>query len=261
MNTFLVIATFLYFLGMAKYLLYLGLRKKVLFILATVAIALGFIAETVGLVMRSSITGHGPYTNAFEYCLFLAWTLFGAFLVAEGIFRIKPLGAFMAPLGFLLMLMAVALDPGQVTGQATKAYWLTMHNTLASVSFGAFCLIFAAGVMYLIQERRLKLKKFDGWFLRLPSLSVLDSANRGGLIFGFPIFTIGVVAASVWSQQHYGQFMKVDFSTYALGAGWLLYGLLLVGRLAFGWRGRRAAVIGVTAFCVVLSSLALHLGG
>lgn len=261
MNTFLVLATFLYFLGMAKYLLYLGLRKKILFILATAAIGLGFLAQTAGLVELSKVTGHGPYTNASEYCLFLAWTLFAVFLVAEGIFRIKPLGAFMAPLGFLLMLLAIVFSSGEgPPGEVTKAYWLTMHRTLASVSFGAFGLIFAAGVMYLLQERQLKLKRFDGWYQRLPSLSILDSANRGGVIFAFPIFTIGVVAASFWSMQHYGKVMKIDFSTFVLFVGWAIYGILLLGRLVFGWQGRKAAVLGVIAFGIVVSSLVIHLG-
>ena len=129
-----------------------------------------------------------------------------------------------------------------------------MHRTLASISFGAFGLIFAAGVMYLLQERQLKLKRFDGWYQRLPSLSILDSANRGGIIVAFPIFTIGVVAASFWSMQHYGKVMKIDLSTFVLFVGWMVYGTLLLGSYCiFGWQGQTGGHFG--CYCIRNSSI------
>ncbi len=259
MNSSLAVATFLYFLGMVKYLLYLGLRKKILFIMATVMIFAGFVMETVGLVQRSMLTGHGPYTNVFEYCLFMAWAVFGVFLVAEGYSRIKPLGAFTAPVGFFFMLVAVTLSSENGGSPSADAYWLTLHRTLSFVSFGAFTIIFAAGVMYLIQERELKSKHFGGWYHRLPSLEILDDANRVGIIVGFPIITIGMVAAIIWSIQQYGSLMILDFSTSALIIAWVVYAVLTVGRFILRWRGRRAATLGVTGFVIVTISLALHI--
>jgi len=259
-NIFFIIATFLYFLGMVKYLLHLATKNRILFILATIMITLGFVAETVAFGQRSMVTGHGPYTNVFEYCAFLSWAVFGVFLIAEGYFKIKPLGAFMVPVGFALMLIAMALFDGAEATLPVKAYWLTMHRTLSFLSFGAFTLVFAAGVMYLIQERELKSKHFGGWYHRLPPLGVLDDMNRMGLIFGFPIISVGVVAAIVWSSQSYGFIIRVNTSTVLLMVGWVMYATLLVGRAILGWRGRRAAAIGVAGFCVVIAALLIHIG-
>lgn len=254
-----VLSTFLYFLGMVKYLLYLALRNKLLFVLATIMITLGFLTETVALVQRSMSTGHGPYMNAFEYCVFLAWAVFLVFLVAEGYFRIKQLGAFMVPIGFFLMLLALALSPESEPTLPIKAYWLTMHRTLSFLAFGAFSLVFAAGLMYLIQERQLKSKHFGGWYRRLPSLSILDDANRVGLIFGFPIITVGAAAAVIWSTQKYGAIIKLNTSTASLLIAWGVYAVLIFGRTALGWRGRRAAALGVAGYCIVIASLLLHI--
>ncbi len=260
MNIFFIIATFLYFLGMVKYLLHLATKNRILFILATIMITLGFVAETIAFGQRSMVTGHGPYTNVFEYCAFLSWTVFGVFLIAEGYFKIKPLGAFMVPVGFALMLIAIAMFDGSEATLPVKAYWLTMHRTLSFLAFGAFTLVFAAGVMYLIQEKELKSKHFGGWYHRLPPLSVLDDMNRMGLTFGFPIMTVGVVAAIVWSSQSYGFIIKLNTSTVLLMIGWFMYATLLTGRVIFGWRGRRAAVMGVVSFCVVITALLIHIG-
>lgn len=259
MNILFIIATFLYFLGMIKYLLYLAMRtKRLLFILATIMIFFGFVTETAALVQRSLATGHGPYTNVFEYCVFLAWVTFLVFLVAEGYYKIKPLGAFMVPIGFALMMFAIPFSPETSPDLPVKAYWLTLHRTMSFLSFGAFSLIFAAGLMYLIQERQLKSKKIGGWYYRLPPLDVLDDVNRKGLIFGFPIISIGALAAIVWSTQNYGT-LKMETSTFMLLVGWVVFGVVSAGRLALGWRGRRAATLGVAGFAILAAAVLAHI--
>ena len=259
MNTSLVIATLLFFLGMVKYLLHIALRRQVLFTLATAMILLGFIMQTVGMVQRSMATGHGPYGNAFEYSVFMAWVVFGIFLVAEGYFRIKPLGAFMTPIGFLLCLVALILSPESSGGLHVKEYWFTLHRTMSFLAFGAISLIFAAGVMYLIQERQLKSKKFGGWYHRLPSLDILDDVNRKGLILGFPIYTVGFIAAVVWSYQKY-ESIVFNGSIALLVAGWVIYGAASFGRAVLGWRGRREAMLAIIGFLVVAAALLAHVG-
>lgn len=259
MTVTFALATFCYFIGMIKYLLHLGLRNRTLFILATIMIALGFALETVGLYQRSLITGHGPYTNVYEYLVFLGWVVFGVFLVAEGYFKLTPLGAFMAPIGFLLMLVSFAFSPEMEPSLPVRAWWLTMHRTLSFLSFGAFSLVFAAGVMYLIQERQLKHKRFGGWYHRLPPLGALDDVNRVGIIFGFPIITVSALAAMIWSSQSYGKFL-FNYSIALLLAGWLIYAVLMTGRFSFGWRGKRAAAMGVAGYAVMIFALVIHFG-
>ncbi|MDH4184782.1 MAG: cytochrome c biogenesis protein [Nitrospinota bacterium] len=259
MNMPLIIATFLFFLGMLKYLLYLALRRPVLFTMATVMIALGFALQTIGLGLRSMETGHGPYSNLFEYCLFMAWVVFGIFLVAEGYYRIKPLGAFMTPVGFLLSLIALMLSPEAAGETVVKAYWFTLHRTTSFLAFGAITLIFAAGVMYLIQERQLKTKRFGAWYHRLPPLDILDDVNRKGLIVGFPIFTLSFIAAVVWSFQKYGD-VYLNGSVALMIIGWVLYAVASAGRAFFGWRGRRAATMGIVTFAIVAAAMLTHIG-
>lgn len=259
MSTLFVIATFLYFLGMIKYLLHLAMRNKILFILATIMIFAGFVVETAALVQRSMETGHGPYTNLFEYCVFLAWVVFAVFLIAEGYFKIKPLGAFMVPIGFALMMVSIPISPDSGSLLPAKAYWLTLHRTLSFLSFGAFSLVFAAGLMYLIQERQLKSKRIGGWYRRLPSLDALDDINRKGLVFGFPIITIGALAAAAWSIQKYGIIVKLETSTVLLLTAWAVYAMVSAGRIALGWRGRRAAIFGIVGFFIVVTALITHI--
>ena len=49
---------------------------------------------------------------------------------------------------------------------------------------------FCAGVMYLIQERQLKSKRPGAWYHYLPSLALLDEAERQGATAGFPFLDL-----------------------------------------------------------------------
>ena len=42
------------------------------------------------------------------------------------------------------------------------------------------------GIMYIIQERQVKRKRFGTWFYRLPSLEVLDGGGFWALALGIP---------------------------------------------------------------------------
>ena len=49
------------------------------------------------------------------------------------------------------------------------------------------------GIMYLLQEREIKKKRFGLFYSRLPSLEALDKLNHHCLSIGFPLFTLGLI--------------------------------------------------------------------
>ena len=53
---------------------------------------------------------------------------------------------------------------------ALQSWWLPVHAGIAVISYGFLALAFCGGIMYLIQERELKNKRFGYFFTRLPSL-------------------------------------------------------------------------------------------
>ncbi len=230
-----------------------------MFILATATISVGFLVETFALVQISLQTGHGPYTSPFEYCVFSAWTIIAVFLVAEGYYKIKPLGVFMVPIALLMMLIAFSLPSDPNPMLPVKEYWLTLHRTMSFMSFATFAMIFASGVMYLILEKQLKSKHLGGWYYRLPSLDAIDDINRKGIVFGFPVSTLAVAAAFVWSIKNYGVVINLELSVAILLVGWLVYAILGLGRLAFGWRGKRTATLGIVGFLILSTALIVHI--
>ena len=115
-----------------------------------------------------------------------------------------------------------------------------------------FALAFAAGIMYLIQERQIKAKKIGAFYHRLPALKVLDDLGYRCLTFGFPLLTLGIITGSVWAESAWGSYWSWDpKETWSL-ITWFLYAALLHGRLTVGWRGRRAAIFAIVGFAALV---------
>jgi cytochrome c-type biogenesis protein CcsB len=143
---------------------------------------------------------------------------------------------------------------------ALDSWWFPVHVVLAFSGNAVFTVAFAAGIMYLLQERMLKSKKFSALYYRLPSLETLDSINYKCLTFGFPLMTMGIISGAIWANSAWGGYWRWDpKETWAL-ITWFLYAALLHGRLTVGWRGRRAAIFAIIGFlCLLFTFLGVNL--
>ena len=131
---------------------------------------------------------------------------------------------------------------------------LPIHVTFALLGNAFFALAACVSVMYLIQEHYIKRKRLGGLYFILPSLELLDELNRRCLIYGFPLLTIGIITGSIWAEAVWGSYWSWDPKQIGSLVTWLLYAILLHGRLTVGWRGRRAALYAIGAFAILISS-------
>jgi ABC-type transport system involved in cytochrome c biogenesis permease subunit len=108
------------------------------------------------------------------------------------------------------------------------------------------------GLFYLVQERQIKKKKFGFFYRRLPSLEQLDSLNYWCLTIGFPLLTGGMIIGSLYAQYTLGRFFSFDPKELLTLIAWMIYAVLLHERLTVGWRGRRAALLALCGFVVLI---------
>jgi len=253
------ISLFCYFIASLKHILYLVVRRRFLYLIANWTVGVGFAFQFLGLVLRSAETGHGPYTNIYEYSLFISWAIILSYFFVEFKYRIKDLGVFVVPLAFLMMLYASSLpQESGATGLSMK-FWLTIHLTLSMLGFGAFAIAFGASIMYLVQEKLLKTKKIGSLYHRLPSLEVLDDVMHWIITIGFPVFTIGFITGSIWIEKTKGSYLSWDtYKTLPLLVTWFIYGALFVGRITAGWRRKKAALLSIAGFVSIIITYILH---
>lgn len=221
----------------------------------------GFALHCATLVVRYLEAGYTPVSSLHESLSFSAWSLVGIYLLFDLRYRLSVIGAFITPLALVTMIFGGAtVTRATQLNPMLKSWWFPVHVTLAFLGNAVFTLAAVVSVMYLIQERMLKSKKFSRLFYQLPSLSTLDQINYKCLSFGFPLMTMGIISGAVWANAAWGGYWRWDpKETWAL-ITWFLYAALLHGRMMAGWRGRRAAIFSIVGFaCLLFTFLGVNL--
>ena len=230
------------------------------------SLAFGFAAHTGALIWDWAAEGHYPLFHLPETLSFLAWTLAVAYGLVMYRHPVQALGALLLPV-ISLLVFASQIVRGNANLQASRvtdgsAAWLfPVHTTLLLFAYAAFFIAFSASVMYLWQERELRLKKFSAIFHRLPSLTAVDDIGSTSASVGFTLLTLGIITGVIWSQARNGRMFHNDPIEFFALLTWVLYLTLLHFRVQ--WRGRRAAWLGVAGFALVVCTFAgaVVLGG
>jgi ABC-type uncharacterized transport system permease subunit len=67
------------------------------------------------------------------------------------------------------------------------------------------------------------------------------------VLVGYPVFTVAIMLGAFWGHQRGQEFWARPEYPMAF-LTWLAFGSLIVARSAWGYRGRRAAVVTVIGF-------------
>jgi ABC-type transport system involved in cytochrome c biogenesis permease subunit len=214
------------------------------------AMAAGFALHTVFLYLRGRALGRCPLTNLFETQVFVTWAAVLFFLLIGPSYRVSFLGAFTAPLVWVICLAAL-LSPVDVVKAAPPRHspWIEFHAAIAVLACGAFALGFVTGAMYLLQERQLKTRRLTSSFLLLPSIEQLDVIHFRLLIMGFGMLTIGMVGGIV--SYHIVGHWTIPKIIWASSV-WILYGALVLARGLWTLRGRKIALASMVSFTLML---------
>ena len=133
-----------------------------------------------------------------------------------------------------------------------KADLVILHMVCALSSYVAFLVACISAILFLVQERQLKRKRMGWLFHRLPPLEVLDRINLLTIGIGFGLLTIGLVFGFIGSKQLLGRWWTGDSKEILTLLLWGTYLTLWLVRLRSTLRGRRAALLSVLGFSLVL---------
>ncbi|HET6612969.1 MAG TPA: cytochrome c biogenesis protein CcsA [Kofleriaceae bacterium] len=214
-----------------------------------------FIAQGVEISLRG-IAGVHPGSSVREALGFLAWLTVLGFLIAGLRYRLRALGALLAPAAFTITAAAWLSPPGkELSGLSLLG---RIHISLATLGAAIFALATALAGIYLMEEHNLKRKRFDRvLFRRGAALETMDKLSHRLVLVGFPIFTVAMVLGFVWLSERGEQLLSVR--TGMATVAWLVFLILIVARTATGWRGRRAAWLTVGGFAATAVVFLIYL--
>lgn len=224
--------------------------------LAIALVGAAFVAHGVDIGWRGTLHVH-PAQSVREALGFLSFIITGGYLLASTRYRLTLGGAAVMPVSLVLLVVARLTPAGSAPEDLSVLG--RIHISLATVGVGVFALASALSLIYLVEERALRRKKFEGLAFkdRGAPLEPLDRLIHRLIWVGFPIFTVALVLGAVWVAR-LGE--SLDRPEYPLAAvTWIFFAALLVARQVYGWRGRRAARLTLAGFSAALLVLVIYL--
>ena len=204
----------------------------------------GWVLHTVAMVKRGFNLEACPITNLYEATAFIMWTIVAGYLVVGVWQRFRFVGAFASPLLFLLGVFALFpdMDPELAPGSHEFSGALSsLHKALLLLSFGGFGLSAVGAVMFLTQEKDLKLHKFRAILSKLPSLERLEVAMTRLVWIAFGLLTAGLVTSSAYLHQVKNVWFQPDPEMLWVIGVWIFYLVLLMLQKRHAQSGRRFA--------------------
>jgi cytochrome c-type biogenesis protein CcsB len=194
-----------------------------------------FILHTGGLAARWFISGHAPWSDAYESMIYVAWATQFFGLVFG---RKSPLT--MASTAFVVgMILMIAhwnwMDPAIANLQPVlDSYWLMIHVAVIVGSYGPLALgmiIGAVSLLLMIIASSRNKKKIK---LQIKELTII---NELALTVGLIMLTIGNFLGGMWANESWGRYWGWDpKETWAL-ISIMVYALVIHMRLIPGLRG------------------------
>jgi len=213
---------------------------------STILIVNAVVFLSASLALRAVESGHGPFSNMYEFSLAFAWGALVIYLYFEYRYHFRTLALFVVPVALALLGYATTV-PDEIrplVPALQNNLLLTVHVLVAVVAYGAFTVAFGAGVLYLVQR-----KNTVRW---LPANTVLDEIGYKAVVVGFPMLALVLILGAIWAEIAWGSYWTWDPKETAALFTWLVYGGYLHARVMRGWRGDRSAIFLIVGFGATL---------
>jgi len=223
-----------------------------IFIKAFIAIIIIlFVLHTGGLALRWYLSGHAPWSDAYESMIYVAWAtmLFGL------LFGRKSNLTIAATAFVVSMILMIAhwnwMDPAIANLQPVlQGYWLMIHVSVIVGSYGPFAIGMILGLVSLFLMIITNEKNKERIKLNIKELTII---NELSLTVGLVMLTIGNFLGGMWANESWGRYWGWDpKETWAL-ISIMIYAFVIHMRLVPGLRSKWLfSLMSVLAFGSIL---------
>lgn len=161
-----------------------------------------------------------------------------------------------AAVAALLPLIFPGIDLGT---QATRPLFLP-HLLIGTLAYGVLSLAVLHAVLMALADRalhqlsdaRVGALPLERFVEDLPPLLVLERILFRFIGLGFALLTLTAFSGILFSEEIFGEPMRLDHKNVFTLFAWAVFGILLLGRRLWGWRGRTALRLTFGGFALLL---------
>ncbi|MBM7578859.1 cytochrome c biogenesis protein [Jeotgalibacillus terrae] len=218
-----------------------------------------WVLQTIFLFLYMFRTGRFPVLTLFEGIYFYAWVLLTLSLALNRLMRVDFTVFFVNVIGFTFMAIHT-FAPIQASTEAAAerlmSELLLVHITMAIVSYAAFSVSVVFSILYLLQYRLLKQKK---WGQKIQRITDLAKLEKGSVILnsiGFPMLLLSLILGVQWAIVSLPTVLWYDIKISGSFLLLAIYGVFLYRRFGKGQSGKSLALFNAVAFgCLLINFL------
>ncbi len=162
---------------------------------------------------------------------------------------VENLGIVLFPAAALSIALMFAYPVRDVPSASTN-WKIDLHIALSLAAYSLLALAALQALVLAWQDHQLRNRRPTRLIRRLPPLQTMETLLFQLLAGGFFLLTIALITGFVFLENIFAQHL-VHKTTLSIIA-WCLLGLLLWGRWRFGWRGRKAVRLTLSAFLLLM---------
>lgn len=198
-------------------------------------IAILFVLHTITLCARWYISGHAPWSNAYEAIVYVAWATMFFGLAFDIKSKLTVASAAFVTAMILTAAYANWIDPEIANLQPVlNSYWLMIHVAVIVASYGPFALGMILGFVSLVLIFCTNEKNRDKMDLNIKEITYI---NEMALTIGLIMLTIGNFLGGQWANESWGRYWGWDpKETWAL-ISIMVYAFVIHARFVPSLRG------------------------
>jgi len=194
-------------------------------------------------------TDTGINFGFFSAVSLVAWTILVLLLLSCLRNPVENLGIVLFPLAAFLVWLE-SRYPGARFLTASAAWGLRAHVLVSMLAYSLLALASVQAVLLAIQDHHLHNRHPGGFIRALPPLQTMEALLFEMIGAGFLLLTLSLLSGFVFLEDMFAQHLV--HKTVLAVLGWVVFGLLLLGRYRSGWRGRTAIIWTLSGFVVLM---------
>lgn len=201
-----------------------------------VLVGLLFAIHTLGLIARWYISGHAPWSNAYESIVYVAWSTMFFGLAFDRKSKLTVASSAFVTAMILMAAYMNWIDPEIANLQPVlNSYWLMIHVAVIVGSYGPTALGFILGFVALLLIFFTTEKNKAKMELNLKEITYI---NEMALTIGLIMLTIGNFLGGQWANESWGRYWGWDpKETWAL-ISIMIYAFVIHARFVPALRGK-----------------------
>ena len=165
--------------------------------------------------------------------------------------RMEGMQPMVLPLAAACTILPVIFPNVHLVAHA-QATGFKLHFLAAMLAYSLLTLSALHAIFMGFTERALHNRSMKRSLASLPPLLTMESLLFKMLLIGFVLLTLAVGSGLFFSEELFGKPMSIDHKTLFAFASWGIFATLLIGRHAWGWRGKRALRWTLAGFALLI---------